>query len=157
VLATTVLCAMPANAQTSTGNIRGRVTGEAGVPVADVQVAARNLENNQERGALTTGNGTYFIGGLRPGQYEVSVRRIGFTPQTRPVRVLVGQTHDINISLSEAAVTLSAVEIVTTQAASVTQTSEVGDNVTREQIENLPSRDRNFLDLAKLAPGINQP
>jgi outer membrane receptor protein involved in Fe transport len=54
-------------------------------------------------------------------------------------------------------VTLSTVEIVTSQAASVIHTSEVGDNVTREQIENLPSRDRNFLDLAKLAPGINQP
>src|SRR5690606_15655332 len=123
----------------------------------DVQVVARNLDNNQERGALTTANGTYFIGGLRPGQYEVSVRRIGFAPQSRPVQVQIGRTHDINVSLSEAPVTLSTVEIVTTQAASVTQTSEVGDNVSREQIENLPSRDRNFLDLAKLAPGINQP
>jgi hypothetical protein len=144
-------------AQTSTGSIRGRVTSAGGAPVADVQVAARNLENNQTRGGLTTANGAYFIGGLRPGAYEVSVRRVGFAPQTRPVRVLVGQTHEVNISISEAPVTLTAVEIVTTQAASVIQTSEVGDNVTREQIENLPSRDRNFLDLAKLAPGINQP
>ena len=152
-----VLGATVVDAQTSTGNIRGRVTGEGGAPVSDVQVVARNLDNNQERGALTTANGTYYIGGLRPGQYEVSVRRIGFAPQSRPVQVQIGRTHDINISLSAAPVTLSTVEIVTTQAASVTQTSEVGDNVSREQIENLPSRDRNFLDLAKLAPGINQP
>jgi hypothetical protein len=149
--------ASPADAQTSTGSIRGRVTGQGGAPVADVQVEARNVATNASRGALTSANGRYFIGGLRPGQYEVAVRRIGFAAQTRPVRVLVGQTHDVDISLSEAPVTLSTVEIVTTQAASVTQTSEVGDNVTREQIENLPSRDRNFLDLTKLAPGINQP
>lgn len=144
------------DAQTSTGNIRGRVTSAGAIPVADVQVEARNVATNQSRGALTTSNGSYFIGGLRPGQYEVAVRRIGFAAQTRPVRVLVGQTHNVDISLAAAPVTLTAVEIVTTQAASVTQTSEVGDNVTREQIENLPSRDRNFLDLAKLAPGINQ-
>src|SRR5690606_6924504 len=82
-----VLGASIVDAQTSTGNIRGRVTGEVGAPVSDVQVVARNLDNNQERGALTTANGTYFIGGLRPGKYEVSVRRIGFAPQSRPVQV----------------------------------------------------------------------
>src|SRR4051794_258825 len=55
-----------AGAQTTTGNLRGYVTGASGVPVADVQVAARALDNNQSRGTLTNASGFYYIGGLRP-------------------------------------------------------------------------------------------
>ena len=35
-----------------------------------------------------------------------------------------------------------------------TKTSEVASNVSRQQIENLPQDNRNFLDFAALAPGI---
>src|SRR4029453_5815244 len=37
-----------------------------------------------------------------------------------------------------------------------TKTSEVGTNISREQIENLPNFERNFLDIARLAPGITE-
>ena len=41
----------PADAQTSTGSIRGRVTGQGGAPVADVQVEARNVATNDRLGS----------------------------------------------------------------------------------------------------------
>ena len=34
------------------------------------------------------------------------------------------------------------------------RTSEVGTNISQQQIENLPNFERNFLDIARLAPGI---
>ena len=54
------LCALlPARvlAQTSTGNLRGYVTGASGAPVGDVQVAARALDNNATRGTTTNASG----------------------------------------------------------------------------------------------------
>ena len=42
----------------------------------------------------------------------------------------------------------------TAVAPAVLETSEVATNVTREQIENLPQNNRNFLNFAQLAPGI---
>jgi hypothetical protein len=77
----------PALAQTSTGNLRGYVTGANTTPVPGANVVARLLENGQTRNAVTNSDGFYYLGGLRPGRYDVSVRRIGFSPQTRLVDV----------------------------------------------------------------------
>ncbi len=148
------LLAVSAAAQTATSNLRGYVRGDAAAPMSGVEVVTRSLETNQRRVTQTAPSGYYYLGGLRPGQYEVSVRRIGFQPQTRQVRLLIGQTQDLDISLASAAVQLAAVGVTAATDAAETRTSEVGTNITREQIENLPSAERNFLDIAKLAPGI---
>ncbi|MBV9880191.1 MAG: carboxypeptidase regulatory-like domain-containing protein, partial [Gemmatirosa sp.] len=141
-------------AQTATGNLRGYVNGPSGVAVGDVQVAARALDNNQQRGTLTNASGFYYIGGLRPGRYEVSARRVGFTPVTRTVDLQIGQTLDLTLPIVEAAVQLSAVQVTTSATGTTTRTSEVGSNVSRDQIRDLPNFERNVLDLAKLVPGI---
>ena len=44
------MLAPPLAAQTSTGTVRGTVTGDGGVPVGDAQVAARNVESGVTRG-----------------------------------------------------------------------------------------------------------
>ena len=142
-----------ARAQTSTGTIRGTVTGATGTPMAEVQVGARNVESGTPRGTLTRESGTYVLPGLPPGTYEMTVRRIGFSPITRTVVVQIGATQVQDFTLSPQAQMLSAVAV--TAAPSVeTRTSEVATNVTPEQIEKLPTPSRNFLDLAALAPGV---
>ncbi|HEV3484693.1 MAG TPA: carboxypeptidase-like regulatory domain-containing protein, partial [Vicinamibacterales bacterium] len=146
---------VPAAAQTTTGSIRGYVRNPNGAPIGDVQVVARDTAMGVTRGAATSASGFYNIAGLRPGTYDLTARRIGLTPQTRRVQVLVGQTHTIDFQIAEAAVQLQAVVTTAAPAAVVeTRTSEVGINVTREQIDNLPQQDRNFLNFAGLAPGI---
>ncbi|HKP16681.1 MAG TPA: carboxypeptidase regulatory-like domain-containing protein [Gemmatimonadaceae bacterium] len=140
-------------AQTFTTNLRGYVRSSAGVPVADAQVVARDVETNQRRGTTTNATGYYYIGGLRPGQYEVSLRRLGVAAQSRPIRLAIGQTHDLDFTAGEANVQLAAV-VVTAAGDAESRTSEIGTNVSREQIENLPSPERNFLDIARLAPGM---
>src|SRR5688500_40870 len=72
-------------AQTFTTNLRGYVRSPAGAPVADAQVIARDVETNQRRATTTNATGYYYLGGLRPGQYEVSLRRLGFAAQSRPI------------------------------------------------------------------------
>jgi hypothetical protein len=142
------------DAQTTTGNIRGTVTVTGGAPIGDVRVVARDLETNAQRSTSTAPSGFYYLGGLRPGRYELSVRRVGLGPQARPVQVQIGQTLDVNFQLAETAVQLAAVEVVATAVVD-TRTSEVGTNISREQINNLPNFERNVLDLAKLVPGIS--
>lgn len=142
----------PAAAQTSTGNIRGTVSDAQGAPVADAQVTARDIETGVQRSATTSATGFYYLGGLRPARYELSMRRLGFEPQTRTVQLPIGQTLDVNFQTGQATVQLGAVEVVANVVE--TRTSEVATNVSREQIENLPTASRNFLDLARLAPGV---
>ncbi|HEU4995298.1 MAG TPA: TonB-dependent receptor [Gemmatimonadaceae bacterium] len=151
-----VFLALPAlaSAQTATSNLRGYVRGDNATAAADVTVTLRSLETNQRRVTTTATSGYYYLGGLRPGQYEVSARKLGMAPQTRTVRLLIGQTLDVDFSLTTAAVQLAAVAVSANTEARETRTSEVSTNVTREQIDNLPSAERNFLDIARLAPGL---
>src|SRR5687767_1545375 len=86
VLALAALVALgfgSASAQTSTGAVRGYVTSAGGGPVGDAQVVARLAATNETRAATTNAAGFFYLPGLRPGSYEISVRRIGFEPQSR--------------------------------------------------------------------------
>lgn len=141
------------SAQTSTGTIRGTITGADGAPVADAQIAVRNPATGVQRGTLSRADGGYTVPGLSPAVYEVTVRRIGSAPQTRAVVVQIGATHIENFNLVSQATQLTTVA-VTAAPVTETRTSEVATNVTEAQIENLPTPSRNFLDLAALQPGI---
>lgn len=155
IIAGLVLAVMPAAAQTSTANLRGYVRSvTTGEPSADVQVSARNVADNATRGVITNAAGFYYMGGLRPGRYEVTVRRIGVQPQTREVVLAIGTTTDENFTTQEATVQLGAVAVTAEALGTTAKTSEVGTNISREQIENLPNAERNFLDIARLAPGV---
>lgn len=149
LLAATAGAAM---AQTTTGTIRGTVTS-GGSPIADAQIAVRNPATGVQRGTLSQVDGSYTLAGLAPAAYEMTVRRIGSQPQTRRVVVQIGATQIQNFDLAQEATQLQAVVVEATSARE-TRTSEVATNVTQEQIENLPSPSRNFLDLAALAPGV---
>jgi hypothetical protein len=141
-------------AQTSTGSIRGYVFGPGNAPMPGAIVSARNTELAIERAANTNDAGFYNLPGLRPGAHELTVRRLGAAPQTRNVRVQIGQTLDQNFTLADTAVTLAVVQVTATPERE-TKTSEIATNVTQQQIEDLPTSDRNFLNLVTLAPGTN--
>jgi len=141
-------------AQTSTGAVRGYVT-VGGAPVSDAQVIARLAATNETRNASTNSAGFYYLPGLRPGTYEITVRRVGLQPQTRTITLPIGQTLDVNVTTGEVAQQLQAVQVISSSSGQETRTSEVGTNISREQIQNLPNFERNVLDLAKLVPGVS--
>lgn len=139
------------SAQTTTGTVKGTVTS-GGAPVAGAQITLRNPASGVSRTTTSHDDGTYVMPGVVPATYEMSVRRIGSEPQMRNVVVLIGATQIQDFSMTAQAAQLSTVLV---QAAGVeTRTSEVATNVTKEQIEKLPTPSRNFLDLAALAPGV---
>jgi hypothetical protein len=153
LVAATLFLLNTAAAQTSTGSIRGTVTDAQGAPAIGAQVTARDLETNVQRSATASNTGFYHLAGLRPARYELSVRRLGFQPQSDTVQVQIGQTLDMDLRLTQAGVVLSGVQVIA-DAAIETRTSEIATNVTQQQIEDLPTSSRNFLDLAALAPGV---
>jgi hypothetical protein len=140
-------------AQTSTGSIRGVVTDSAGAPLSGAQVIAQNTSTGVPRTVSTNARGFYSLSGLTPAPYQITVRHIGNSPVQRQATLQVGQVLTLDYRLAATTVQL---EEVVVQAAPVeeTQTSEVATNVTQQQIQNLPSGSRNFLDLAQLAPSV---
>src|SRR5882724_1046483 len=140
-------------AQTTTGTIRGTVTAPGGAPIASAQVVARNVSTGATRNALSNDAGAYALVGLTPGTYDVNVRRIGSTPQSRTIVVQIGATQVQDFSLAAQAAVLET-QVVTAATGVETRTSEVATNITQAQINKLPTPSRNFLDLAQLAPGV---
>jgi outer membrane receptor for ferrienterochelin and colicin len=142
------------SAQTTTGTIRGTITGPGNTPLSDAQVIARNTATGVQRTGVSRDQGLYTIVGLVPGDYELTARRIGSTAETRHVTVQIGATLLQNFNLGEQAAQLGAVTIQAAANRVETRTSEIATNITKAQIEKLPTPSRNFLDLAALSPGV---
>ncbi len=154
-LACITLLAFPLSlgAQTTTGTLRGYVKDQNGMPLADAEVHVLNSATGVQRATTTRADGSYILPGLAPATYDLSVRHIGFAPQRRQVTVQIGATQVVEFTVQAGAVELQAVTVQGTPTVEL-RTSEVATNVTPQQIQQLPTPSRNFLDLAALAPGI---
>jgi outer membrane receptor protein involved in Fe transport len=130
-----------ASAQVASSGIRGETAPNA-------QVTARNVESGFTTTDTADAEGDFALRGLQPGTYEVSVTANGETV-TRRVRVLVGQTASLDLLGAE-----EGEIVVIGRRLDDPTTSEVGTNVTTEQIEGLPQLTRNFVNFAALAPGV---
>jgi outer membrane receptor protein involved in Fe transport len=154
VLGLCVLSAGTAAAQTTTGTIRGYVRDQNGAALTGADIQARNVSSGVARSATSTADGAYVIVGLVPGIYEVNARHIGNTPQARRVEVSIGATLLADFTLQTGAIEVAGVTVEAAAPAIETRTSEVATNVTPQQINNLPTSNRNIFDLAALAPGV---
>jgi outer membrane receptor for ferrienterochelin and colicin len=143
----------------TTGAISGTVTGSGGVPVEGAQVQISNRSTGFTAGAITRVGGTYYVQGLEVGgPYSVSVRRIGFEPQTRDnITVGLSSTTRTDFSLTAQATTLTEV-VVRAETSSEISPSATGTKTTVSDtvIQRLPTATRNLTDFIKIAPQVSQ-
>lgn len=151
MLLATLVGASNAVAQETTGSIRGVVTAADATPLVGAVVTATNTETGLVRNTSVANDGTYVIRLLPSGVYRVTVRRIGSQQQERTgIRVTVGATASVNFALADAAAQLSAVTITGAQRIDVAE-GGVKQNVTQEEIQNLPTLGRDFTDFIALS------
>lgn len=156
ILGGAIVMVAPAHAQTTTSTVRGQVTDANGGPVANAQVTVTSTETGAVRATTTNASGQYVMSALSAGTFNFVASAAGGRSVTQQAQVQVAQTVTLNLTLAAAAAETetSANEIVVVGTLAETRTSEIGTNVTRQQIENLPQNNRNFLNFANLAPGI---
>lgn len=73
-----------------TGQIRGRVTGPGGAPIAGVVVAARSAADSTRGARGVTGQDGSFRLDVGPGTYRVQITHLGHQPHTREVTLAPG-------------------------------------------------------------------
>ena len=137
-----------------TATVVGRVADVSGAVVPGAVVTARNLGTGLSRSAVTDERGAYRIPVLPPGAYAFDVALAGFHAARRDgVRLNLGAEVTLDFTLKPASV---AEELTVTAEAPLIETtnSAVYTLVTREQIDVLPLIGRDYLSLAKLAPGV---
>jgi hypothetical protein len=143
-----------AQSQATTGVIEGRVSDGSGAALPGVTVTMRNLGTGFTQ-AIDTDSSGRFRGVLLPlGKYEVTFALEGFASQVlRGIDLQVGQTIPLLATMSQAAV---SEQIVVTAATPLIETERVegATRIDQQAIEGLPNNGRNFLDFAKLTPGV---
>lgn len=141
-----------AQSSTTTGNIRGRVSDEAGNALPAATVVATNEATGFQRGTQSDDQGVYVIRFLPPGTYRVAARRIGQEPSELPgVRVIVGSAAAANFTLRSAVVQLAGVEVRANVKEIDVADAGVKQSVSKEEISELPSLGRDFTDFISLS------
>jgi Carboxypeptidase regulatory-like domain len=144
----------PAFAQAPVGSISGFVTDPSGALVAGASVSATSLSTGATRSVTSDNQGFFTITTLKPGEYLLKVSTKGFAEFVAPqVVVEVGQTARVDAALTVQALN-EQVEVTGTTVAVDTSQTTVGGVVNLKQINELPLNGRNYLELARLQPGV---
>ena len=154
IFVTAVLSAIPAGAQAPVGTVAGVVTDPSGGVVRGATVTVTSVSTGGARTTTTDDQGFFQVPTLKPGDYKVKVTSSGFADFVAPtVAVEVGQTARVDVALRVAAVS-DTVEVTAQSIAVDTSQTSVGGVVNLQQINELPLNGRNYLELARLQPGV---
>ncbi|HXO34650.1 MAG TPA: carboxypeptidase regulatory-like domain-containing protein [Candidatus Acidoferrales bacterium] len=147
-------CSSRMFAQTSiaTGSIVGNVTDATGAVLPNAKVTVTG-PTGQTLHATTNGSGSYSLGALIPGGYQVRVEAKGFKTSQLTLDVKVDNASNGSIKL-EIGQESTVVEVQGSEIQVNTEQATVQGVLTASQIENMPVNGRNFLDLAQLEPGV---
>jgi outer membrane receptor protein involved in Fe transport len=142
-------------AQADTGTLSGTVRDTSGAVVPDAMVTTRNTATGVTRTAQTGSDGVYTFAALPPAPYDVTITKAGFADYKAQTTITVGShvTLDAPLSVSQVSTT---VEVVSVPAAEInTQTQEVSQIITPDQVATLPSLTRNPYDFVALAGNVS--
>jgi hypothetical protein len=140
--------------QTTTAAVRGTLADPSRAAVSQATVTVRSVATGRSYSTQSNDTGFYYIGGLPPGGYTLTVEKPGFQKLVQEGVVLtVNQEANLDLSLtigtvSQEVVVRGTVPLLETQNATIS--GIVGDR----QIRELPLNGRDFYQLALLQPGV---
>ena len=154
------LAAAPVFAQSTSAGVGGQVVGADGQPVAGAEVTITHVESGTVSRAVTDASGRYNARGLRVGgPYTITVNKAGAGSDTEEnVYLSLNQVSTVTSQLNNDVATLGTVVAVGTAGTSVFSANKMGagTNLSQQQIEALPSINRNIQDFVRLDPRISQ-
>ncbi|MFC6645604.1 TonB-dependent receptor domain-containing protein [Granulicella cerasi] len=137
-----------------TAGLEVDVRDPSGAKVEGATLTLTNTATHDVRVGVSGKAGVFRFVALQPGGYELLVEHAGFA-QTRQtgITLSVGQASTANIAL-----TVASSDAVVQVNADVSQIdpdrTTIGQTISQEEIDNLPSDGRNFLDFAITVPEV---
>jgi hypothetical protein len=147
----------PAFAQDTTSAVGGRITNQDGKSIAGAQVSILHIESGSVVNTNTNADGRYLAKGLRVGgPYKVTVSKDGATESRDNLYFDLGQEMEVSLVLGVAAT--EKIEVTSKRASDKFNKNTMGasTSVTRRDIENLASINRNLQDYARTDPRLAQ-
>jgi len=142
------------HAQSTNATVDGTVRDTSGGLLPGVTVVVANPATGLSRTVVTGERGAYRASELPPGDYHITFELAGFASVERGVTLGLGANLTVNAEMKVAAVQ----EMVTVTGESpiieVSQRS-LETNISPAEVDDLPVKGRQFVDLALLAPGVS--
>ena len=117
------------------------------------EVVAKNKATDITRTTSSDGTGSYRFELLPAGTYTVTVTKSGFGPVAQTIEILVGQTVAVNAELKPGAAS-ELIEVTSDAPVVDLAKTDVSQNITPKEVEDLPMVGRDVANLAYLAPGV---
>ncbi|KAA3439617.1 TonB-dependent receptor [Rufibacter hautae] len=139
----------------TTASMTGEITDASGAGLPGATIVAVHTPSNTQYAASANENGRYNLQNLRVGgPYTITATYIGYQDQRREnVFLSLGQTLRLDVNLAASAVGLSEVQVVSERGAVINaDRTGAATNVSREQIERLPTLNRSLQDFTRLTP-----
>jgi hypothetical protein len=154
VMAGIAMLATAAHAQYR-ASLRGTVTDPSGAVVPGATVSLTNLGTNQTMTAVSDANGIYSFNGLPPDRFSVKAEKQGFqTTNIDQVVLIPEQPNALNIKMQLGGTTQQVVVSGSAAPLLDTDTATTSATISSNQIQHLPSYNRDVFQLAQLAPGV---
>lgn len=143
-------------AQVQTGSISGTVRDSSGAVVPNATISVTNVGTQAKRSAQSGPAGVFTVNGLQPGQYDVEIHSGAFAPFREAVEVTVGGSITVDATLNVSTASTTVEVIAQNPAVEVnTQTQELSQVITSEQLAQLPSLTRNPYDFVILSGNVS--
>jgi hypothetical protein len=148
------LCVASARAQEN-AEIKGTVADPSGAVVPNATITITNTATGEKRTTTSNGAGLYDFPNLAHGNYDLKADAKGFNAaQINAIVVNVAATVPENVTLSVG----TGVQTVTVTADALhlqTETNEVSNLITGQQITQLATNGRNMVSLTTLGTGVS--
>jgi hypothetical protein len=141
-------------AQSGTSSaLAGSVLDPSGAVISNAQIKATDVNTGSVREVQTNLEGRFLFSQINPGTYQVEVHAQGFGPgRSQPTIVPVGQTAQVNFSLSPAA-TSQSVEVTEQSALMSLENPNTSTTLDAKTIKSLPNPGQDLTYIAQFAQG----
>jgi len=145
-----------AAAQTTTGSIVGLVVDSQDLPVANASIRGINVATGFQRQTVSQPDGAWVLPALPIGRYRLEIEASGMArEEVRDVIVELDRSYRLKVALQPSTV-VESVTITADPPLVDTQSGAKGGVIENRRIVELPLNGRQFLELAKLTPGVVQ-
>jgi len=134
------------HAQLPERTLSGRITSPTGARIANAHITIKNTENGETKATTVNEDGSFAIGNLSPGTYEVTVSAPRFAEAKDTVIIVAGTNQVANIVLQP--------QVSDGAGKGQEGTSGVSGTVSSKNVSDLPLNGRSASDLATLEPGV---
>jgi hypothetical protein len=136
------------------GRVRGTVTDQSGAVLAGAEVRLTNIGTGATLVQSSTNDGSFVFANLVSGTYKLSASKSGFKLfEVSGINIIQNQIYVQQVRLEVGTVS-EAVEVSAQNTQVETTSIQLGATLSGSEIRDLPSLNRNWINLQQTLPGV---